>query len=653
MKQILHCTIFILFAVSNVHAQFQANSLANWQDNSLVPTTAYNSRYNDVWGYARDGREYAIIGSTEAIHILDVTDPGNTTEIQRIAGHAAGTFLIHRDMKVYQDYLYCVADEGSSTLQIIDLSMLPDTAIQVYNSNEFVVTSHNLYIDSSQARLYIVGKGSTTTALDISNPAAPVLLANYPKPGFPLPYVHDAYIENNIGYMNCANKGLWVVDFTDPDNPVALGSMDGYPGDGYNHSGWMAADGIHYFMCDETHGSPMKVVDVSDPSDLKVVKLFSPGFRSNEIPHNVAVRDGLLYVSHYYDGLQVFDVSNPRNPIRVAEYDTYPDADAAWYAGNWGVYPFLPSGNILLSDMQYGLFVIEKLPAAVKQYLYLEDDNFNVCTSETVDFEMTVGSGFAASGVTLSANTSNLNATVEFIPGALAMPGDVVAVSVTNLPGTAGIAEPLEILADDGTDNQTATVFILANDAPAAVLSVSEPAANSTVSPNDINFVWSVVNGADAYIIEIATDENDFSNTVVFDQIIAGNSFVMGTPLSAGEAYFWRITTANECGESVSNVWAFHTESPNATTEFRAEEVSLFPNPATDYLLIDFQQSAHTKGRLEIISTTGERIFQQNIEAGQNRLNLNMSGYANGIYLIKISTPEIVFTKRVAVNRHF
>ena len=470
MKIKLLFILSVLVHFNQGHAQFQANKLGNWQDDGLVLTNSFNSRYNDVWGYAKNGREYAVIGSTEAIHIIDVTNPANPQEVQRVEGKAGGPFLVHRDMKVYGDFLYCVADEGSSSLQIIDLSMLPDTAIQVYNSNEFVITSHNVFIDSSQARLYIVGKGSTTSVLDISTPATPVLMASYPKPGFPLPYVHDAYVEDNIGYMNCANKGLW----------------DDYPEAGYNHSGWLSEDGQSYFMCDETHGKQMKVVDVSDPSDLKVVKLFSPGFRDNEIPHNVAVKDGLLYVSHYYDGMQVFDVRNPLNPIRIAEYDTYPDANASWYAGNWGIYPYLPSGNILLSDMQYGLFVIEKLPVAATQYLDIKETAFEICVGETVEFEMTVGSGFSDLGVTLSANTNNLSATVEFVPSTTAMPGDVVAVKVTDISGTAGIAEELTILADDGMDTQTASLFILANEAPNPIIDIASPTLNSTVAVDNI-----------------------------------------------------------------------------------------------------------------------------------------------------------------------
>ncbi|MBK9286431.1 MAG: hypothetical protein IPN38_01805 [Flavobacteriales bacterium] len=35
----------------------------------------YDNTYNAVWGYHRDGQEYAIIGSTMGTHIIDVTAP--------------------------------------------------------------------------------------------------------------------------------------------------------------------------------------------------------------------------------------------------------------------------------------------------------------------------------------------------------------------------------------------------------------------------------------------------------------------------------------------------------------------------------------------------------------------------------------------------
>ena len=46
------------------------------------------------------------------------------------------------------------------------------------------------------------------------------------------------------------------------------------------------------------------------------------------------------------------------------------------YRGAWGVYPFLPSGNILVSDMQYGLYVLENTG-----FNTVNDENKNLCLS--------------------------------------------------------------------------------------------------------------------------------------------------------------------------------------------------------------------------------------------------------------------------------
>ena len=75
--------------------------------------------------------------------------------------------------------------------------------------------------------------------------------------------------------------------------------------------------------------------------------------------HNGIIKDDLLYIAYYHDGLRVFDISNPSNPIQVNSYDTYLPNNHISYRGAWGVYPYLSSGNILVSDMQSGLYVFE------------------------------------------------------------------------------------------------------------------------------------------------------------------------------------------------------------------------------------------------------------------------------------------------------
>ncbi len=57
--------------------------------------------YNDIWGYTDDdNKEYAIIGSSQAINIYDVTDCANP--ILKMA-HVDGSTVTWRDFKVYRN----------------------------------------------------------------------------------------------------------------------------------------------------------------------------------------------------------------------------------------------------------------------------------------------------------------------------------------------------------------------------------------------------------------------------------------------------------------------------------------------------------------------------------------------------------------------
>ena len=350
----------------------EATLLGNWQNDSLPPTSWLDSRYNEVWGVAINDLEIGIIGSTMGVHFIDVTDPQNPVEITNafVAGAAQGTNLVHRDYHDYNGYLYTVADEGQSTLQIIDISTLPDSTSLVYNSSEFLRTAHNIFIDADHARLYSCGvRKANSQSVDVQifsleNPASPLLLADataFANAGN-IPYVHDLYVRDNIAYLNCGNSGFYVADFNDPENPILLGSMTNYPQSGYNHSGWLDQTGHYYYLADETHGTDIKVVDVCDNSDISVTQTFDAEAEAEtSIVHNLIVHCNLLYTSYYYDGLQVFDISDPLQPVRIAYYDTYDGPDDDFFKGAWGIYPFLPSGNILLSDMQTGLYVFEAL----------------------------------------------------------------------------------------------------------------------------------------------------------------------------------------------------------------------------------------------------------------------------------------------------
>ena len=384
--------IFFTFNILTFSQQNTLELLYQWTDDGSVLTAQTNpgdnwvgNIYNEIWGFTQNGHEFAVIGSTQGTHIFDITDPTESYLVASIDGASTSSQVVHRDFHTFNGYLYAVADEmESSTLQIIDLSNLPNSVNVVYDTNDMITRSHNIFIDEDNAIMYSCGgklNGSSNylSLISLQDPENPILLTQYDAHG----YIHDIYVKDNIGYLNAANNGMHIVDFSDFNNPQTLGSLTEYPQKGYNHSGWLSEDGDTYVFADENHGYQMKICDVSNPSEINVLSTVLSDVDINSIPHNLIIKNNLLYVSHYYDGLWIWDISNPENPTYVASYDTYPLSNGNSYKGAWGVYPLLPSGNILVSDMQYGLFVFA--PPSDYSNLSEEDPQIVVFPNPTKD----------------------------------------------------------------------------------------------------------------------------------------------------------------------------------------------------------------------------------------------------------------------------
>jgi len=385
MRKIITLIFINLFIIVLSFAQpfpsYQLSPLYNWQDTTLTPSWQYDNTYNEIWGVQINGVEIAIIGSTAGTHFFDVTDPLTASQVDFVAGAYTGSDVVHRDYHDYNGYLYTVCDEGNtSTLQIIDISNLPNSVSVVYDSNLLFTKSHNIFIDTATAKLYVCAVKHTnpnnfSSAMEVyslSNPLNPTLLYTYMDVG----HVHDAYVRNDTAYLNCGGDGFRIVDFHYLDlpggmAPTELASLTSYPDAGYNHSGWLNDDGTVYVMLDENHGYDIKLLDVSDFNNISVLSIFNSGVDTNSMAHNAIIKWNLLFVSYYHDGLRVFNIADPTSPFEVLYYDTYLPNHHSSYKGAWGIYPFWNTTNssfssILLSDMQTGLYVFSgAFPLAV------------------------------------------------------------------------------------------------------------------------------------------------------------------------------------------------------------------------------------------------------------------------------------------------
>ena len=353
--------IFSILIISNAQVSSNMTMLDQFDVDTLP--TANGLSYNDVWGYVGcDDSEYAILGSASRIHFINVTDP---TDIHEVASFEGGQVTIWRDMKTYMDRAYAVSDNTTEGLLIFDLSDLPNTVTKTYHSNEHFGKAHDIFVDEKNGRLYAVGTDTQADGVIVfdlaANPDNPPVIGSIDFPGGG--YVHDLFVVDNIAYCSHGYNGYYIWDMTDAANPVLIASQ--ITG-GYNHSSWISDDGSFVVFAEEVpKGLPLGIINISGMHNglLDVVNTFQFPIIQDSVsfptPHNPYIRGNYIISSYYEDGVQVFDISDPMNPSRVAYYDTHPsNTTYNGYAGNWGVYPFLPSGNILASDIDHGLFVL-------------------------------------------------------------------------------------------------------------------------------------------------------------------------------------------------------------------------------------------------------------------------------------------------------
>ena len=356
--------------------------LSQWDTAHTVSEPIYNIRYSSPWGWADTvkHREYAILGSSDGTYFIDVTIPTAPVVRDFVAGPRDS--CVWREYKTYQKYLYMVSDDevnanNTNNMQIIDMSYLPDSVHLVFNIDTPVVRSHTLFIDGD--KLYCgydhydrnnENHYYKMAVYSLADPTLPQFIQSLDS-DFTLPngsVVHDMYVRHDTVYASCSDAGLFIFKFSGGHFSL-ISSLTNYPDHGYNHSSALTADGKTLIFVDEVPAKlPCKSLDVSDLSNLTLLQEFKPTPSDTATPHNPFIREGdnsRVVVAYYQSGVQIFDIRDPANITRTGFFDTSPlncPDCPGWgrqYSGCWGVYIDLPSGIVLASDMQNGLFVLD------------------------------------------------------------------------------------------------------------------------------------------------------------------------------------------------------------------------------------------------------------------------------------------------------
>jgi len=320
---------------------------------TLLGTKTYANELNDIWGYVDSlGNEYALVGAQDGVSIVDVTDPANPMEIWWFNG----PFTTWRDLKVWNDHCY-VTNESSQGLFIIDLSGLPDTTAPATNWYAGSIypwgSAHNLYIDEKGVA-YIMGADfgvGGAILLDVdTDPMNPIELGVFDDY-----YLHDGMARGDTLWGGAIYNGFFTaVDVSNKSNPVLLATHN--TPSNFTHNCWIGDAGKYVYTTDEKSKAYIAAYDVSDIGNITEVDRIRSNPGTGVIPHNTHFYNDYVITSYYRDGVTVHDVTYPDNMIEVANYDTYAGSGNG-FNGAWGVYPWLPSGNIIVSNIEDGLSV--------------------------------------------------------------------------------------------------------------------------------------------------------------------------------------------------------------------------------------------------------------------------------------------------------
>ena len=369
---------------------------------------------NDCWGWTDPltNKEYALMGLDNGTAIIDISKPTKPKYLGKISTETVPSSW--RDLKIFDNHVFIVSEAENHGMQVYDLEQLRVindvqnlTPSFVYSNHG---SAHNIAINTKTGYAYTAGIGSSSNpvgiyALNINNPIDPKLELEYPDFG----YSHDAQIVNYNGpdtdhfgkeiYVGSNENKVVFVDVTDKSNPKLISEF--FYDHQYTHQSWLTEDHSFALLGDELDeldltSNPIVLKEnvktrtvVIDIRDLdNPILHFNYTSDTKAIDHNGYVHGSKFYLASYTSGLRVVDISNiqQKNIIEVGYFDTHIDdghshdmrfnfsnrqsdpgehigkkgQEIEAFNGAWSVYPFFKSENVIISDINSGLFIVKK-----------------------------------------------------------------------------------------------------------------------------------------------------------------------------------------------------------------------------------------------------------------------------------------------------
>jgi hypothetical protein len=308
--------------------------------------------------------DYAFVGMSEGLLVLDVTDKSQPVQVARL-----GLVATHLDIEGH--YLYAASRERG--LFVVDIS--DPTAPQVVGSSDILSND----VEAVGNRAYVLSEGQLHI-VDVSNPAAPTPLGLYEANGatdvkvagdyayllvdhgeterllevvniadgsaptlvgrYQTGYyvLTDLDVAGNFVYVTTTRRHdfdypLLVIDVSNPASPTLVSETARF-----RLAGHIVVEGDYAYI----FGTDLSIVDIRNPLSPTTVSMLPPACLYFGCGQDLAVSDGFVYIGGL-EGLEIVDVSPPNEPSRAGEYpgvytvDVDGEGSYAYMTGSPGV----------------------------------------------------------------------------------------------------------------------------------------------------------------------------------------------------------------------------------------------------------------------------------------------------------------------------
>jgi hypothetical protein len=491
----------------------------------------------------------------EGISILDITDQADIKWIKSIPLNNVTS------VKIHDKYLLC-SNEG---LQIFDISdRLNPVEINYFDLN---TTTHGMKVSSNTVYLASGTKG--LTIFNISDVNNIKKIGEYNTPG----NAWDVDVKDNRAYIADLNEGLRIINITNPANPVEIASTKILkPLYSVSLAGNFAYVGSANFG--------VRVLDVSNPEMIPIVKYLNSGRG-----YNTLISENFVYISGGYEGMFVYDITDPGDPVRVTEYNT---------PGH--VYDvFVENNYVYLADYNAGFDILKKCSLITFSFSFHSVRCFGQCNGW-----IEIKNVYNASAPVQYKWNNGLN--TAKIQGLCRGTYTVTIVDSQNcsISMSFEITEPNVIK----IENLVKTDITITNPKGSVNVGIS-----GGVPP--YSYKWSGPNG--------------FTST---QQNLIG--------LEKG-CYTLSVTDANDCLFVADPVCI--EDKTSGTSDSDSEPLfRISPNPADEYIILEVLSPQCTDLETEVIDINGKkmRTYYQVLTDGLYSLKIDISHFSQGFYCMRL-----------------